>query len=104
MAPSAIDVTETSHPTTNGTVKSQSLSVVDNRTGKHYTIPIEHNAVSAVDFKQIATESEDLLFPPDQSERGLRLSDPGFNNTAVAESKVTYVLVLSSYRIRKKKY
>jgi citrate synthase len=92
MAPIAIFDSETSDVA----VKSQSLSVTDNRTGKHYTIPIEHNAVKALDFKKIATEAADPDYPADQSEHGLRLYDPGFYNTAVVESKVTYVLVLQS--------
>lgn len=33
---------------------SGTLSVTDNRTNRTYTIPIEHNSVRAIDFRQIA--------------------------------------------------
>lgn len=67
-----------------------SLNIVDNRTGKHYNIPLSHNAVNASDFKQIkAPESSEYY--ADQTENGIRVYDPGFSNTAVSESKITYM-------------
>lgn len=74
-------------------VVSQTLSITDNRTGQCYTIPIVHNAISAKEFKKIKTKGEDPIAPSDQTQNGLRIYDPGLNNTAVAESKITYVLV-----------
>ena len=67
-----------------------SLTVKDNRTGESYEIPIQHNAVNAIDFKKIKAP-EDLENPGDHTEYGLRLLDPGFSNTAVMESAVTHV-------------
>jgi citrate synthase len=92
MAPSAT-IVEDSAITFPIEAPPQTLSVTDNRTGKQYSIPIEHNAISAKHFKNIKTESEDETAPADQSQHGIRLFDPGFNNTAVAESRITYVLV-----------
>ncbi|KAF2113638.1 citrate synthase [Lophiotrema nucula] len=67
-----------------------SLSVLDNRTGRMYTIPVERNAVSAIDFAQIkgSTFGAD---PVDRVDAGLRVFDPGFLNTAVVESSMTFV-------------
>ncbi|KAF7316775.1 Citrate synthase [Mycena chlorophos] len=70
---------------------ASSLSVRDNRTGKDYTIPIVDNAVRAVDFKgikapRLAGEREE-----NETEKGLRVSDQGFLNTAVLHSQITYI-------------
>ncbi len=72
--------------------KSQALEIRDLRTGSSYTIPIRHNAVSAVDFAGIKAP-ENTEYPPDQDQNGLRVFDAGFQNTAVGQSKVTYVQV-----------
>ena len=69
----------------------QALEIRDLRTNNLYTMPIRHNAVSAVDFAAIkAPEKADCLIA-DQGQNGLRVFDPGFQNTAVVESNVTYV-------------
>ena len=66
------------------------LSVLDNRTGSTYSIPISHNAVNALSFKEIkSSENEDYY--ADQNEAGLRVFDQGFSNTAVSESKICYI-------------
>lgn len=75
------------------TVKSsprQSLTVVDNRTGKSYELPIEHNSILATDIKKIAANSPDDV-PEDETTQGLRVFDPGYMNTAVVQSKITYI-------------
>jgi citrate synthase len=68
--------------------------VIDERTGQYYQIPINHNAISANEFKKI--KAPDTEYYADQNENGIRVFDPGFTNTAVVESKVTYVLVTLS--------
>ena len=74
--------------------RTKALEIRDLRTGNLYTIPIRHNAVSAVDFADIkAPENTD--YPADQDQNGLRVFDAGFQNTAVGESNVTYVQVLA---------
>ena len=68
------------------------LHITDGRTGNSYDIPITHNSVRALDFKVIkATSGKDLNNSADDAEGGLRLLDPGFQNTAVKESKITFV-------------
>lgn len=62
---------------------TNNLRIVDNRTGMEYSIPIKNNAIDAVEFKKIRTA--------DNTNVGLRLLDPGMQNTAVKESKITYV-------------
>lgn len=62
--------------------KRDTLSVTDNRTGKHYEIPIENGAIRATDLKQIKLEGE---------VRGLLSYDPAFLNTASTRSRITYL-------------
>ena len=67
-----------------------SLHVTDRRTGLEYDIPIKRNAVQATDFKKIkALDGKSVA--SDCVEGGLRIMDPGFNNTAVKESAITFV-------------
>lgn len=68
----------------------QALEIRDLRTNNLYTMPIRHNAVSAVDFAAIKAPENDCSIA-DQGQNGLRVFDPGFQNTAVVESNVTYV-------------
>ena len=67
-----------------------SLSVRDNRTGKSYEIPIANNSIDANQFKQIKAPRRD---EPEEheTERGLRVFDRGFLNTAVISSTITYI-------------
>lgn len=81
-------------PKQNGSSDNSALHVVDSRTGLEYDIPIKNNAVQAVDFKRIkATEKEGVTNPYDNLHNGLRILDSGFENTAVKESKITFVYV-----------
>ncbi|MGA9120887.1 MAG: citrate synthase [Bacteroidota bacterium] len=59
-----------------------SLSVVDNRTGKQFEIPITDNTIKAMDFRQMKTGPEDF---------GLMTYDPAFMNTASCRSAITYI-------------
>jgi citrate synthase len=59
-----------------------SLTIVDNRTGKQYEIPIEHGAIRALDLRQIKTDPDDF---------GLLAYDPAFMNTASCKSAITYI-------------
>ncbi|PQE26247.1 citrate synthase protein [Rutstroemia sp. NJR-2017a BBW] len=67
-----------------------SLRVVDSRTGKAYTIPIVRNSIAATDLRQISTLGfgAGLL---ERYENGLKVMDLGFENTAVCESRITYI-------------
>ncbi|CAA7055831.1 unnamed protein product [Microthlaspi erraticum] len=60
-----------------------SLTIVDERTGKKYQIPVsDDGTVKAVDLKKIATGKED---------KGLKLYDPGYLNTAPVRSSISYI-------------
>jgi citrate synthase len=61
---------------------SETLTIVDNRTGKTYEVAIVNGAVRANDFAQIRASKDDP---------GLVSYDPGFKNTAVCESRITLV-------------
>ncbi|MDI1487607.1 MAG: hypothetical protein OHK93_006877 [Ramalina farinacea] len=70
---------------------SGQLTVIDSRTSRRYQIPIANNAVQAVDIGRIFIGDEF-----DYSERvnnALKVLDPGFSNTAVMTSSVTFVYV-----------
>ncbi len=58
------------------------LTVVDNRTGKTYELPLEHGALQATDLRQIRTG-------PDDS--GVLSYDPAFMNTASCKSRITFI-------------
>ncbi|KAL2882802.1 hypothetical protein SGCOL_002014 [Colletotrichum sp. CLE4] len=68
----------------------QSLTIVDNRTGKSYELPITRNSVLATDIKKIkAARGNDR--PEDETDQGLRVYDPAYMNTAVVQSNITYI-------------
>ena len=69
---------------------AQFLTITDSRTNRNYKIPIQHNAVEAIRFKEIKAP-KDKHHPADKPEGGLRLLDEGFQNTAVMCSQVTFV-------------
>jgi citrate synthase len=58
------------------------LSVVDNRTGKSYEIEITDGTVRAIDFRQIKVDEDDF---------GLMTYDPAYMNTASCRSSITYI-------------
>ena len=61
---------------------SETLGIVDNRTGKKYEIPIHEGAINATDLRQIRVSEDDF---------GLMSYDPAFMNTASCRSKITYI-------------
>ena len=71
-------------PTTN-----DSLTVIDNRNGKKYVIPIsttKHDtAVAASAFKDIVHQRAN------GEKQGIRVTDRGFLNTAVIQSSITFI-------------
>ena len=60
---------------------SETLTIIDNRTGKKYEIPIRNGAIKATDLFQIRIGEDD----------GVVSYDPGFMNTASCQSKITYI-------------
>ncbi|KAF9451865.1 peroxysomal citrate synthase [Macrolepiota fuliginosa MF-IS2] len=70
---------------------SQSLTVRDNRSGKVYTIPITDNSIPATAFKAIKAPRVPGEREENETEKGLRVADRGFLNTAVMRSEITYI-------------
>ena len=61
---------------------SDTLTIIDNRTGVKYEIPVHNGAINATDLRQIRLSEDDF---------GLVSYDPGFVNTAACQSKITYI-------------
>ncbi|KAK4056342.1 hypothetical protein OIO90_002786 [Microbotryomycetes sp. JL221] len=68
-----------------------SLTVTDNRTGKTINVPIKNNSIPATAFKKLNKSQEIGESNQDDVETGIRVFDPGFMNTAVIESTITYI-------------
>src|SRR5438309_5081786 len=58
------------------------LTIVDNRTGKKYELPIEDNTIRAMDLRQIKAAPDDF---------GLMTYDPAFMSTANCRSAITFI-------------
>ena len=61
---------------------SETLTIIDNRTGKKYDLPIADGAIRSTDLRQIKTGQDDA---------GLVTYDPAFMNTAACRSRITYI-------------
>ncbi len=62
---------------------SSTLTIIDNRTGKRYEVPIEDgNVIRAVKLRDIKLAPDDF---------GLMSYDPSFGNTASCKSKVSFI-------------
>ncbi len=60
----------------------QTLTVVDNRTNKTYTLPIDKDCIRAMDLRQIKVNPNDF---------GMMTYDPAFMNTASCLSSITFI-------------
>jgi citrate synthase len=63
-------------------MSKDSLTIVDNRTGKSYELPIENGTIRALDLRQIKVAPDDF---------GMMTYDPAFTNTASCKSRITYI-------------
>src|SRR6266576_262544 len=63
-------------------VPKDTLTVVDNRTGKSYELPIQDGTVRAANLRQIKASDDDF---------GLMSYDPAFMNTAACRSAITFI-------------
>jgi citrate synthase len=63
-------------------MSKDSLTIVDNRTGRSYEVPIENGTIRALDLRKIKTSDADF---------GLMTYDPAFTNTASCKSQITYI-------------
>jgi citrate synthase len=61
---------------------ADTLTVIDNRTGTKYELPIHDGTVRAMDLRQIKASPDDF---------GLMTYDPAFMNTANCRSAITYI-------------
>src|SRR5438067_3749324 len=61
---------------------ADTLTIVDNRTGKKYELPIQDGTIRAMDLRQIKAAPDDF---------GLMTYDPAFMNTASCRSAITYI-------------
>ncbi len=61
---------------------AETLTIVDNRTGQSYELPITDETIRATDLRQIKVKESDF---------GLMTYDPAFMNTASCRSAVTYL-------------
>jgi citrate synthase len=59
-----------------------SLTITDNRTGKHYEVGIDNGTIKAMDLRQIKVSEDDF---------GLMTYDPAFMNTASCKSRITFI-------------
>ncbi|KAK0531035.1 hypothetical protein OC834_003106 [Tilletia horrida] len=73
----------------------QSLTVRDNRTGKTITVPITNNSIPATAFKELKASRfacfDNVDREEDETASGLRVFDPSFANTAVVQSRITFI-------------
>ena len=60
----------------------ETLTIIDNRTGKKYEIPVANDTIRAMDLRQIKVKEEDF---------GLLSYDPAFMNTASCRSAITFI-------------
>ncbi|MBZ5502909.1 MAG: citrate synthase [Acidobacteriia bacterium] len=58
------------------------LTIVDNRTGRQYEIPVKNDTIRALDLRQIKVNEADF---------GMMSYDPAFTNTASCMSKVGFI-------------
>jgi citrate synthase len=79
---SALPATQTNTNSEDASTRRDTLTVTDNRTGKSYEIPINHDTIRAMDLRQIKVNAADF---------GMISYDPAFNNTASCISKITYI-------------
>jgi citrate synthase len=63
-------------------VSAETLTVIDNRTGREYTLPIVDGTIRATDLQQISAVEGD---------HGLLSYDPAYLNTASCRSAITYI-------------
>jgi citrate synthase len=63
-------------------MSKDTLTITDNRTGKTYQIPVEHDTIRAMDLRQIKVNPDDF---------GMMSYDPAFKNTASCKSNITYI-------------
>jgi citrate synthase len=82
MATTPPPAAEPKQKTPQGPDPKNSLTIIDNRTGKQYEAPIENETIKATDLRQIKVHDDDF---------GLMTYDPAYMNTASCKSRITYI-------------
>jgi citrate synthase len=67
---------------TTGDAPRDTITIIDNRTGKSYELPITDDTIRAVDLRQIKVNADDF---------GMMPYDPALMNTAVTRSAITFI-------------
>src|SRR6201984_1373071 len=62
--------------------RRDSLTIIDNRTGRQYEVPIKHDTIRAIDLRPIKIDPSDF---------GMMSYDPSYSNTASCISKITFI-------------
>ena len=62
--------------------KRDTVTVLDNRTGRSYELPITDGTLRGLDFRQMKADEADF---------GLMVYDPGYANVASCRSAITYL-------------
>jgi len=62
--------------------RRESLTITDNRTGRQYEVPVQHDTIRAIDLRQIKVNEDDF---------GLMTYDPAYTNTASCTSYITFI-------------
>jgi citrate synthase len=62
--------------------RRDTVTIIDNRTGKSYELPITHDTIKAMDLRQIKVKPDDF---------GMISYDPAYNNTASCISRITFI-------------
>ena len=63
-------------------MEKETISIVDNRTGKSCEVPLFKGSLRAMDLRQFKTHVDDF---------GMMTYDPAFMNTASCQSAVTFI-------------
>src|SRR3954465_5494258 len=61
---------------------AETLTITDNRTGKHYDVPIHDGTIKATGLRQVKVTDDEF---------GMMTYDPAFMNTAACKSRITFI-------------
>src|SRR4030095_12037125 len=64
------------------TAATDTLPIIDHRTGRQYELPVDQGTIRAMDLRQIKVGPDDF---------GLMTYDPAFQNTAACKSHITFI-------------
>ena len=62
--------------------RRDTITLIDNRNGRRYDVPIKNDTIRAIDLRPIKISESDF---------GMMSYDPSFSNTASCTSKITYI-------------